>query len=119
MGYCILTADKPHVGGNSGDQRHARLFGYAKTDASGKFEIHTVKPSGYPQSDLPAHIHVEITGLAGYQPRITEFLFDDDERLVGNIRANAQGEAFIISEPERTDPPFQQQFKYTITLLKN
>ena len=113
------AADKPHVGGNSGDQRQARLFGYAKTDASGKFEIHTVKPSGYPQSDLPAHIHVEITGLAGYQPRITEFLFDDDERLVGNIRANAQGDAFIISEPERTDPPFQQQFKYTITLQKN
>src|SRR5690349_21366556 len=51
------AADKPHVGGNSGDQGHARLFGYAKTDASGKFEIHTVKPSGYPQSDLPAHIH--------------------------------------------------------------
>ena len=100
------AADKPHVGGNSGDQRHARLFGYAKTDASGKFEIHTVKPSGYPQSDLPAHIHVEITGLAGYQPRITEFLFDDDERLVGNIRANVQGDAFIISEPERTDPHF-------------
>lgn len=52
------AADKPHVGGNSGDQRHARLFGYTKTDASGRFEIHTVKPSGYPQSDLPAHIHV-------------------------------------------------------------
>ena len=51
------AANQPHVGGNSGDQRHARIFGYAKTDAAGKFEIHTVKPSGYPQSDLPAHIH--------------------------------------------------------------
>ena len=113
------AANQPHVGGNSGDQRHARLLGYAKTGAAGKFEIHTVKPSGYPQSDLPAHIHVEITGLPGYQPRITEFLFDDDERLVGDTRANAQGDAFIISSPEKANPPFQQQFSYTITLQRN
>lgn len=113
------AADQPHVGGNSGDQRHARIFGYAKTDAAGKFEIHTVKPSGYPQSDLPAHIHVEIRDLPGYQPIITEFLFDDDERLVGEIRNNAQQDRFQIAKPEKTNPPFEQQFSYTITLQKN
>lgn len=113
------AADKPHVGGNSGDQRHARLFGYAKTDAAGKFEIHTVKPSGYPQSELPAHIHVEVHDAVAYDTKITEFLFDDDERLVGRIRANSQGEGFIIAKPEKAGLPFQQQFSYTITLQKN
>jgi len=113
------AADKPHVGGNSGDQGHARLFGYAKTDASGKFEIHTVKPSGYPQSDLPAHIHVEIHQQQNYQTRITEFLFDDDERLVGQIRSNSQGEGFIIAKPGKASSPFEQQFSYTIRLEKN
>ena len=113
------AADKPHVGGNSGDQRHARIFGYAKTDASGKFEIHTVKPSGYPQSDLPAHIHVEVHDLPPYQPVITEFLFDDDERLVGDIRTNAQRDHFKIAKAERANPPFDQQFSYIITLQKN
>jgi protocatechuate 3,4-dioxygenase beta subunit len=113
------AADRPHVGGNSGDQRHARLFGYAKTDASGKFEIHTVKPSGYPQSDLPAHIHVEVHDLPPYQPAITEFLFDDDERLVGDIRTNAQRDHFKIAKAERANPPFDQQFSYIISLQKN
>ena len=113
------AADKPHVGGNSGDQRHARLFGYAKTDASGKFEIHTIKPSGYPQSELPAHIHVEVDEQSLYQTKITEFLFDDDDRLVGNIRTNAQNAGFIIAKPEKASSPFQQQFSYTITLQKN
>jgi len=113
------AADRPHVGGNSGDQRHARLSGYAKTDAAGKFEIHTVKPSGYPKSDLPAHIHVEVLDLAGFQTVITEFLFDDDERLAGTIRTNAQRDRFIIAKPEKTNPPFQQQFSYKITLQKN
>lgn len=113
------AAEKPHVGGNSGDQRHARLFGYAKTDAAGKFEIHTVKPSGYPQSDLPAHIHVEVLNHENYDARITEFLFDDDERLVGTIRANSQGHGFILAKPEKANPPFQQQFSYNIVLQKN
>lgn len=113
------AADRPHVGGNSGDQRHARIFGYAKTDAAGNFELHTVKPSGYPQSDLPAHIHVEVNDLPSYQPIITEFLFDDDERLVGNLRTNAQRDRFMIAKPEKAYPPFQQQFSYIITLQKN
>src|SRR4249920_4144965 len=31
------AADAPHVLQNEGDMRHARLFGYAKTDKQGKF----------------------------------------------------------------------------------
>src|SRR6185436_17276998 len=83
------AADAPHVSMNEGDMRHARLFGYVKTGNEGKFELHTIKPSGYPQSDLPAHIHVHID-VNGYQSLVTEFLFDDDERLVGKIRETQQ-----------------------------
>jgi len=112
------AADAPHVQMNEGDMRHARLFGYVKTNAQGQFELHTVKPSGYPKSDLPAHIHVHVTA-DGYSPYVTEFLFDDDDRLVGEIRANAQRNNFIISKPGKATAPFQQQFSYTITLANN
>lgn len=111
------AADKPHVGGNEGDRGHARLFGYVKTGKEGKFELHTIKPKGYPQSDLPAHIHVEIVA-PGYQPVITELLFNDDERLVGQIRQRALQEHFIIAKPEKTASPFEQQFNYSIQLQK-
>jgi len=111
------AADAPHVSMNEGDMRHARLFGYVKTDKDGKFELHTIKPSGYPQSDLPAHIHVHIDAN-GYQPVITEFLFDDDERLVGSIRENSIKNNFMISKPEKTESPFAQKFSYSITLQK-
>ena len=67
---------------------------------------------------MPAHIHVEVHEPA-YQTKITEFLFDDDERLTGSIRTNSQGEGFIIAKPEKASLPFQQQFSYTITLQKN
>jgi len=111
------AANSPHVNMNEGDMRHARLFGYVRTDKDGKFELHTIKPSGYPQSDLPAHIHVHITA-DGYQNFVNEFLFDDDERLVGKIRENSVRNQFIIAKPEKADKPFEQQFSYMITLQK-
>jgi protocatechuate 3,4-dioxygenase beta subunit len=112
------AADVPHVQMNEGDMRHARLFGYVKTNNKGQFELQTVKPSGYPKSDLPAHIHVHVNA-DGYRAYVTEFLFDDDDRLVGEIRANSQRNNFIISKPEKATTPFQQQFSYTITLTNN
>jgi protocatechuate 3,4-dioxygenase beta subunit len=111
------SANSPHVNMNEGDMRHARLFGYVRTDKDGKFELHTIKPSGYPQSDLPAHIHVHVTA-EGYRNFVNEFLFDDDERLVGTIRENSVRNQFIIAKPEKASSPFAQQFSYTIQLQK-
>lgn len=111
------AANSPHVGGNEGDMRHARLFGYVRTDANGKFELHTIKPSGYPQSDLPAHIHVHVWA-DGYANFVNEFLFDDDERLVGKIREQSIQYRFMISKPEKTAAPLEQQFSYNIQLEK-
>ncbi|HMK25372.1 MAG TPA: hypothetical protein VK483_05020 [Chitinophagaceae bacterium] len=111
------AADAPHVLINEGDMRHARLFGYVKTDAKGRFELNTVKPSGYPSSDLPAHIHVHVT-VAGYRYYVTEFLFDDDDRLVGKIREQAVQSRFLIARPEKATAPFVQQFSYSLLLEK-
>lgn len=111
------AADAPHVNMNEGDMRHARLFGYVKTDKDGKFELHTIKPSGYPKSDLPAHIHIHVSAN-GYSSFVNEFLFDDDERLVGDIRSQAVRNQFMISKAEPADKPFEQKFSYSITLRK-
>lgn len=111
------AAGSPHVGGNEGDMRQARLFGYVKTDQQGRFELHTIKPSGYPQSDLPAHIHVHVWA-AGFRDFVNEFLFDDDERLIADIREQSIRNRFMISKPEKADPPFVQKFSYRIVLVK-
>ena len=111
------AANSPHVNMKEGDMRHARLFGYVRTNKDGKFELHTIKPSGYPQSDLPAHIHVHVTA-EGYSNFVNEFLFDDDERLVGKIRENSVSNQFIIAKPEKAESPFAQTFSYFITLRK-
>ncbi len=107
------AADNPHVGGNSGDRGHARIFGYVKTDAKGNFEIQTVKPAGYPESEFPGHIHFELKH--NNRTVISELLFDDDPRLIGEIRASSIRNGFIIAKPE-TAKGFDQQFVYRITI---
>jgi protocatechuate 3,4-dioxygenase beta subunit len=102
--YVYQTSDKgwysdtgAHVLMNEGDRRHARLFGYFKTDANGNFSFNTIMPKGYPRSDLPAHIHLELTANEG-SGLVTELLFEEDPRLVGQIRQNAIREKFYISK---------------------
>jgi len=117
--YVYQTSDKgwysdtgAHVLMMEGDRRHARLFGYLKTDANGNFSFNTIMPKGYPRSDLPAHIHLELTidedsGLG------TELLFEEDPRLVGPIRENAIRDRYYISKNTGTaDNPL---YVYRIT----
>jgi protocatechuate 3,4-dioxygenase beta subunit len=88
-----------HVGAVEGDRKHARLFGYLKTDAEGRFEIRTIRPAGYPDSDLPAHIHVEVE--APDRPAgglVTEIQFDDDLRLTAAWRKRSGQEGFVIAK---------------------
>lgn len=117
--YFYQTSDKgwysdtgAHVLIMEGDRRHARLFGYIKTDENGDFSFNTIQPRGYPRSSLPAHIHLELkiddnSGLG------TELLFDDDPRLVGEIRTNAIRERFYISKNTGTEEKPVYAYKIT------
>ncbi len=112
------SADAPHVLSNEGDFHHARLFGYVCTDKNGYFAMETIKPAGYPQSDLPAHVHVHVWA-EGYKEYNTEFLFQDDERLKGEILNRAIIDAGMIGIPEAAEAPLAQKFSYQIKLVKN
>lgn len=87
-----------HILANEGDMRHARIFGYAYTDVNGNFEIETIQPSGYPKSELPAHIHLALWKDEKYVAGIPgEFLFEDDERLNTERKTRAIKEGFLIA----------------------
>jgi protocatechuate 3,4-dioxygenase beta subunit len=110
-------ADRVHFQMMEGDRGHARLFGYLLTDAQGKFQVNTIQPHGYPASDLPAHIHIEIFDDNNKAVLISELLFDDDERLQGEIRKRAENEKFYISKA--TTEKGKKIYNYTITLNHN
>ncbi|HLQ37286.1 MAG TPA: hypothetical protein VK348_05780, partial [Planctomycetota bacterium] len=90
----------PHFGGDSGDHKHARLFGYVRTDAEGHFTLRTIRPGGYPRSTLPEHIHVSID-LGDATVLTTEVLFDDDARLTAEARTRAGHDGFVVTKVSR------------------
>jgi protocatechuate 3,4-dioxygenase beta subunit len=64
--------------------------------------VKTIRPAGYPESSLPAHIHVEI-GSPGMTSgvKITEAQFADDPRLTAEARRRSQQEGFVICDVAR------------------
>ena len=94
-----------HITGGSGDDGHARLFAYLRTDAAGRYELYTIRPAGYPESSSPAHIHVEIEA-AGDPPRrrVTEICFDDDPRVTPRWRAWSRQEDICLIVPVQREP---------------
>jgi len=96
-----LYADNAiHIGGDSGDWKHARLFGYLKSGKDGEWELRTIRPAGYPNGELPQHIHVEI--LHGKSRLTTEIGFDDDPRLTPAWRARYRSEGNIVAAVRHT-----------------
>lgn len=102
-----------HILIREGDMRHARLFAYLRTDDEGRFTIETIRPKGYPRSDLAAHIHIHIwdkdnklLGAPG------ELQFDDDPRMTPERRKRSLQEGFLISKNTGTEQ--KPVYKYEI-----
>jgi protocatechuate 3,4-dioxygenase beta subunit len=89
------AAEAPHVEGNSGDFRFARLFTHGVTDADGRLELVTVHPAGYPRTELPSHIHLLLEGAEGHV-RGTEVRFEDCPRMTPAVRAESLRAGFLV-----------------------
>lgn len=103
-----------HVSAAAGDRGHARLFGYLRSDKDGKFEFNTIQPQGYPNTELPQHIHLEVFDGTGRSLTITELLFDDDSRLVGSTRASMLRSGYVVAKNE--GPSHKLVYSYKVQL---
>lgn len=66
------------------DEPNARLFGYMKTGADGRYEFRTIRPGGYSKQPIPQHIHMLVTavGYRDHRCRSTcQLVFADDPRM--------------------------------------
>ena len=93
------AAEGAHVRANSGDVQHARLFGYGRTDAQGRLVVRTIRPAGYPRSELPSHVHLGLR-VGGDSVAVGEVRFDDDPRLTPEMRKRSLEEGDVIVRPE-------------------
>jgi protocatechuate 3,4-dioxygenase beta subunit len=66
--------------------RHGRLRGWAVTDARGEYRFDTIRPVGYPDTDLPEHVHMHVIEVGRCTYYIDDLMFEDDQRLTPNMR---------------------------------
>jgi protocatechuate 3,4-dioxygenase beta subunit len=84
--------------------RHGKLRGWARTNAQGAYRFDTIRPAGYPNSDLPQHIHMHVIEPGRGHYWIDDIEFDDDPRLTGvaRNRQNDRG-GNGLAKPTRVD----------------
>jgi hypothetical protein len=67
--------------------RHGRLRGWVRTDAAGRYRFLTIRPGGYPSTDIPEHIHLHVIEPGRCTYYIDDVVFEDDPRLTPRQRA--------------------------------
>jgi len=66
--------------------RHGRLRGWAMTDEKGRYRFDTIRPAGYPNTDLPQHVHMHVIEVGRFSYYIDDIMFEDDPRLTPEMR---------------------------------
>ncbi len=59
-------------------QQGWRLQGWAVTDQDGKFKFSTIRPAPYPAGNVPAHLHLTVSGEGVSRQWTDEIRFADD-----------------------------------------
>ena len=66
--------------------RHGRLHGWARTAAGGRYRFDTIRPAGYPGTDIPQHVHMHVIEPGRCTYYIDDIHFADDPRLSDAVR---------------------------------
>lgn len=70
--------------------RHGRLRAWAVADEKGRYVFDTIRPAGYPGTDIPAHVHMHVIEPGCCTYWIDDINFEDDPRLSDRDRARRE-----------------------------
>ncbi len=103
------------------DDRHPRLFAFARTGPDGRYELRTIRPAAYSDApDNPEHIHFAFAakGYRSSRPRANiNMYFADDPRLKGEAAEEIRSDKAHIVTPAR-DANGTQWCEYDFVLIR-
>jgi len=100
--YAYNTDSQGYYGENK-TEYPPRLFGWMKTDDSGRFELRTIRPASYPGMQVPAHIHFTLWGNKYPLQWVDELRFEGDRYITPAMLAEdaQRGEFHLIQRVTR------------------
>jgi protocatechuate 3,4-dioxygenase beta subunit len=75
----------------NGREPNPRLKGYMRTDAEGRYEFRTIKPTPYPGTTNRRHIHSKVYGAGRSEQWLDDFIFADDPLVPREVHAQFAG----------------------------
>lgn len=75
----------------NGREPNPRLKGWMRTDAEGRYEFRTIKPTPYPGTTNRRHIHAKVSGAGRAEQWVDTFMFADDPLVTPEARAQFAG----------------------------
>lgn len=69
---------------------HGALRGWLRTGADGRYRIETLLPGAYPNSTIPAHIHMHVMPPGGRERWIDDITFADDALVDAGYQSRAR-----------------------------
>jgi len=107
-GIVVYAYQTDHLGvypEQGASNRHGAYRGWVKSDTRGEYRFDTIRPTHYPDTTIPEHIHMHVIepGCGTYY--IDDILFRDDPLLTpAQIRSHSQGRGGPgIVTPTRVD----------------
>jgi len=91
-----------------------RLRGWARTNAEGRYEFHTIKPGPYPMRRNPAHIHMTIAIPGKSEWWIPELRFGDDPFL-----SRQEAERAALRDTFASIRPLERQADTTLRCVRD
>jgi protocatechuate 3,4-dioxygenase beta subunit len=61
--------------------RHGALRAWARAGGDGRYRFDTIRPGGYPETDIPQHVHLHVIEPGRCTYWIDDIVFRDDPRL--------------------------------------
>lgn len=111
-GFYALDED-----GNEKGWRHADYSARLQSGPEGNFEVHTIRPAGYPNSINPAHIHIRIDA-PGYPELEYTAYFEGGDRITGQIKGLVEKYGTMFLLPVQVLEDGSQIVTWQISLLK-
>jgi protocatechuate 3,4-dioxygenase beta subunit len=113
--YAYQTDDqgiyrKPEPPRSMESNHHGPLRGWVSTDAQGRYTFDTIRPANYPNTTVPAHIHMHVIERGCGTYYVDELVFTDDPKLtpemIKEVSHGRGGEAITTPRREGADKPW-------------
>jgi protocatechuate 3,4-dioxygenase beta subunit len=79
------------VYGRGNEPLHGKHRGWMLTGADGRYEFSSIRPASYPDSTIPQHVHMTLTGKIRREDSVDSILFADDKFVTAETRRELTG----------------------------